>query len=85
MPRVKLPEGWEQFIYPDEIMWWNESWRPELGDENMLFVSAYPCVGGFFVTRGAYEPDDSDVSTVPIAGPFRNLLAAIAAANLIRL
>ena len=85
MAKVKLPPGWEQHTYSDELMWWNESWRAWLGDEGMLFVSAYPCVAGFFVTRACYEAtSNKDVSTTPIAGPFRSLLAAITAATLIR-
>ena len=84
MAKVKLPPGWEQHVYSDELMWWDESWRAQLGDEGMLFVSAYPCVAGFFVTHGYFNDPIDGIYTIPVAGPFKSLHAAIAAATLVR-
>lgn len=73
-----LPDGWEMWIYPDEVAWW----RDDLGYPVDYWVCQYPFVPGFFVA--VTHDYDHTVSSYPIAGPFKTVFDAIAAINLIQ-
>lgn len=78
MTEPELPPGWEMWAYNDEITWWDDS----RGSPIDYWVCQYPFVPGFFVA--VTHDDDRTVSSYPIAGPFKTVLDAIAAINLIR-
>lgn len=75
-----LPDGWAMHHYGDEVTWWDDS-RPYPVD---YWVCRYPFVPGFFVAVLLEDEEREIASSHPIAGPFKSLHAAIAAATLIR-
>ena len=80
MARPELPPGWEIWVYDDEVTWWDDS----CGSPVDYWVCQYPFVPGFFVSVIAEDKELGLVSSHPIAGPFKTVLDAIAAINLIR-
>lgn len=66
------------WAYSDEITWWDDS----RGSPIDYWVCQYPFVPGFFVA--VTHDDGRTISSYPIAGPFKTVLDAIAAINLIR-
>ncbi len=81
MAEPKLPPGWELHHYQDEVVWFH---IPS-GFPAETWIVKYPFVPGFFVAMLLAEEhaDDMGVSH-PIAGPFKTVLDAIAAINLIQ-
>lgn len=78
MPDKELPDGWVMHCYEDEVTWW----RDDLGHLIDYWVCQYPFVPGFFVAVA--HDYDHNVTSYPIAGPFKSLRAAMAAATLIQ-
>lgn len=78
MAEPELPPGWDMWVYNDEVAWWDDS-RAYPVD---YWVCQYPFVPGFFVS--VTREHGLTTSSYPIAGPFKTVLDAIAAINLIR-
>lgn len=80
MAKPKLPPGWDIWVYNDEVTWWDDS----RGFPVDHWVCQYPFVPGFFVSVIAEDKELGLASSYPIAGPFKTVLDAIAAINLIQ-
>lgn len=76
---INLPDGWYCSVDDDEVNWWEAT-----GNK---YVVKFPFVPGFFVAvaliNDMEHADDPTVTSCPIAGPFRNVLSAIAAARIL--
>lgn len=68
------------WVYNEEITWWDASH----GFPVDYWVCQYPFVPGFFVSVMAEDEEHESASSYPIAGPFKTVLDAIAAINLIQ-
>ena len=80
MAEPKLPPGWDIWVRNDEVTWWGDS----RGFPVDHWVCQYPFVPGFFVSVIAEDKELGLASSYPIAGPFKTVLDAIAAINLIQ-
>lgn len=80
MAEPKLPPGWGIWVHNDEVTWWDDS----RGFPVDHWVCQYPFVPGFFVSVIAEDKELGLTSSYPIAGPFKTVLDAIAAINLIQ-